>query len=63
MSVHRHLPDLAPKGVEGRSLTPNRHSACSWLLPEVDLQRLSMIATILTMINALRGPPLSGALV
>ena len=33
MSVHRHLPDLAPKGAECRFMTQNGHSAFSRFLP------------------------------
>ncbi len=46
MSVHRRIPDIPQRVAEGRFMTQTGHSACSRVLPEVDLQRLSMIVSI-----------------
>ena len=41
MSAHRRIPDLPPKGAEGRSLTRLGHSADSGLTPRRPLPSLS----------------------
>ena len=38
MSVHRRIPDLPPRGAEGRSLTQPGHSAYSRFRPRTDIQ-------------------------